>query len=114
MSVSLGDMVYEKVRQVMARREEILTAFIAKYGHQPDEMVMCEQPSTGKFWVEKRSKWVSVKDRLPKEYEDVLAYGEEGIVIAQYYGDDFGGWGTTMNKSTDNITHWMKLPEPPK
>ena len=58
--------------------------------------------------------WISVKDRLPDHYKNVLAFGNEGIIIAQYYGEDFGNWATTMNKSSDHITHWMPLPKPPK
>lgn len=58
--------------------------------------------------------WISVKDQLPKEYKDVLAIGEEGIVIAQYYGEEFGGWGTTMNRSVDHVTHWQPLPALPE
>lgn len=44
----------KKAEEAIIRREEILEAFIAKYGYHPDEMVIYEQPSTGKFWVEKK------------------------------------------------------------
>lgn len=60
------------------------------------------------------TQWISVKDRLPEEYKDVLAFGDEGLIIAQYYGEYLGGWATSINKSTDNITHWQPLPEPPE
>lgn len=36
------------VREVAANREEILTAFIAKYGFQPEE---CEQVTHGSSWM---------------------------------------------------------------
>jgi len=36
---ALQDAAYQKMREVMAQREEILTAFIAKYGFEPDEIV---------------------------------------------------------------------------
>lgn len=40
------------IRDVSANREEILRAFVAKYGFEPDEAVQVQQG--GKWWVEKR------------------------------------------------------------
>ena len=52
--------VAEKVRAVTAQREEILTAFVAKYGFEPDE---CEQvwerdpwDGTERYYVRKRER----------------------------------------------------------
>ena len=75
--------------------------------------------------------WISVEDRLPKEYQEVL--------LKQIYNDDLmigfvsgNGWVescqnidisgnayvetviTTGKKSYDKITHWQPLPKPPK
>lgn len=66
---------------------------------------------TKEAWNKRANEWISVSERFPKEYEDVLAIGEDEIVIAKYYGEDNGGWATSMNKTTDHITHWMPLPE---
>ena len=59
------------------------------------------------------TEWISVKDRLPKLFEDVLTYdGDGGIRInwleelvdeVAYFA--YGG---------KYVTHWMPLPEPPK
>ncbi len=59
-------------------------------------------------------KWISVEERLPKDYVDVLVYDKlDGIGVCQYssvlrkfFGDEEGMYL--------EITHWMPLPEPPK
>lgn len=64
------------------------------------------------------NKWISVKDRLPKNEQDVLAYLNDGeetrIAPCNYYN---GVWfDSVMNCVVvlQNVTHWMPLPEPPK
>lgn len=60
------------------------------------------------------SKWISVKDELPKIGEIVMGADCNGTVDIDYL--------TTANKFTCEypeetdwpITHWMPLPEPPK
>ena len=61
--------------------------------------------------------WISVKDRLPEDDSDVIAYlrtGEEGRISAANYAK--GVWfDCIFNKRvTESTTHWMPLPEPPK
>ena len=64
--------------------------------------------------------WISVKDRLPKDYVSVLAFGDEGLLIAEHYR--FGDWvkfmldkdGRYMCPYPTTIYYWMPLPEPPK
>ena len=69
-------------------------------------------------------KWISVEDRLPEEGQRVIYYFKiTGIDIGRFtrkpfddlpddcqgncfYGSD--GW------LTDDVTHWMPLPEKPK
>ena len=64
-----------------------------------------------------KPKWISVKERLPEEddfyfccvksfcypgriYTNILAYDKGGFKEGRIY--------------TDDVTHWMPLPEPPK
>ena len=61
--------------------------------------------------------WIPVKDRLPEDDSDVIAYlrtGEEGRIFPANYAK--GVWfDCIFNKRvTETTTHWMPLPEPPK
>lgn len=64
------------------------------------------------------SEWVSVKDRLPNDGQDVLAYlcnGEETRIAPFNY--DKGTWYDCVMNCTvaiNSITHWMPLHDPPK
>lgn len=70
--------------------------------------------------------WISVKDKLPKDYQAVLAYG-----IVQHYSAPFNRcivecWyehdcfviNQEIRNEDDNevldVTHWMPIPELPK
>lgn len=53
--LNINELVMKKAKEIAMRKEDILEAFIAKYGYEPDDMIVCEQPSTGSFWVEKRT-----------------------------------------------------------
>lgn len=44
--------VIRQLRGIYEQREEILRAFIAKYGCGPDEVEQVSQPSTGRWWVQ--------------------------------------------------------------
>lgn len=60
--------------------------------------------------------WISVDEKLPEDGSDVLAYMsndvESRIIPANY---DHGIWFDCLfNCHATNITHWMKIPSPPK
>jgi hypothetical protein len=61
--------------------------------------------------------WIPVSERLPENGENVLACrtlinGERTIQKAFQYS---GKWELSWDgASFSNVTHWMKLPEPPK
>lgn len=59
-------------------------------------------------------KWISVKERLPEESGEYLAYcGEYDGICVLYYEvlKTKGKWRTRWK---GDVTHWMELPEPPK
>lgn len=69
--------------------------------------------------IEPKPKWISVKDRLPKEHGEYIIHVENltgfhaldrNVFEATYA---FGQW--LFDGCSDNrVTHWMPLPEPPE
>lgn len=54
---SIREAAMQQYREVMRNREEILKAFIAKHGYEPDEIMLVEQHMNDgsiRFWVEKK------------------------------------------------------------
>lgn len=66
--------------------------------------------------VDAMPRWISVEERLPEDYEDVVIIMRNGasswyrVAYREYGGWSFGGG----RRVTDEVTHWMPLPEPPK
>jgi len=63
----------------------------------------------GEFFA---NKWISVKDRLPEKSGDYIAYTKDGIVWPYFFCGDI--WEDALGFSTETVTHWMPLPEPPR
>jgi hypothetical protein len=70
-------------------------------------------------------KWINIKDQLPDDDREVLAYSKEyGITVGAYYDDrslDGGGeWIPSYCDDADEpringqVTHWMELPKYPE
>ena len=83
------------------------------------------------FWMatealreQEQREWISVKERLPEDERNVLAYygfGRDGIIdsdmrfmgaLCYYCFDPKPHWQHAMSGVI--VTHWMPLPEPPK
>ncbi len=69
------------------------------------------------------NEWVSVKDRLPEEYKDVLCYYEYfryGDFNCMFRTIDRGYYGNGIQvcqarrRQKNKLRAWMQLPEPPK
>ena len=81
-----------------------------------------------------KPKWISVEERLPEEdgrylvftssyliqYVRVLSFAKDGRKVDEY--DFVSAWENVWywydsewgHITTDDVTHWMPLPEPPK
>lgn len=63
-----------------------------------------------------KQKWINVKDKLPKNYGDVLCYTADGSIIQLVYNPKY----QLFNVSFDNVEHairvayWIPLPAPPE
>ena len=69
--------------------------------------------------LEKKSAWVSVRDRLPEKGEYVLVYANAKYINSKKVcidrledGEKTAVWMYTHGWF--EVTHWMPLPEPPK
>ena len=65
-----------------------------------------------------KPRWISVKERLPKDDERVLTIGPKGGMQICRFRDSTPtlGWHfwTAGNARIATVTHWMPLPDPPK
>ncbi|HDR1224593.1 TPA: DUF551 domain-containing protein [Pasteurella multocida] len=71
---------------------------------------MVELPEIVEF--PKYDGWISVKDRLPEEREDILIYTNKGEIKLAYRYDCF--FMSILSHHISTITHWRPLPPPPK
>ena len=60
--------------------------------------------------------WISVEDKLPEEYQQVLAYYYGDVYVLAYYDGGFKDFDEQgyPDEPFEDISHWMPLPEPPK
>lgn len=74
--------------------------------------------------VEVEPKWIAVEERLPKEWEPVLAMiyidelPERPIIDTMWFMGNIDGrneWRVCWNSDRveSDVTHWMPLPKPP-
>jgi len=65
-----------------------------------------------------KPKWISVNERMPEKYVNVLCHLRSLDRQSEYYSIDHlmedGQWWKAANSWKHEVTHWMPLPEPPK
>ena len=57
--------------------------------------------------------WISVTERLPEMWQNVLAVRTDGKFRFDFIGS-LNVWYEDVNFVGYPVTHWMPLPEPPK
>ena len=122
------------LREEHRQRTNSYTTYLAHGGKgDPAEEVGLDALAMAISALEK-TKWISVKDRLPEEDGPYLVttnyFSKRHTINIRYYAKD----GETVHKydlagqkyvwyfydseygyvPTDSVTHWMPLPEPPK
>jgi len=63
------------------------------------------------------NKWISIKDKLPNDYDFVLVARDNGLVTsmeAMYIDEEFIVYRLGMKSVFVDPTHWMEIPAPPK
>ena len=80
-------------------------AQMAAFGYGPDGLALPQKKTSG---------WISVKDRLPEKYEDVIIYGK-------YIGSSGAEYPVMLITDISEFVlsgyvpiAWMPRPEPPK
>lgn len=62
--------------------------------------------------------WISVEDRLPENDDEVLAlfigWDDMKVIRTLEYDKGWEEWSDWNGQVYKNITHWAKMPEPPK
>lgn len=58
--------------------------------------------------------WISVKDRLPEDNKEVLIYCGSYHELGWYESNNKSWRSDFLGCCTDDVTHWIPLPEPPK
>lgn len=62
--------------------------------------------------------WINVKDRLPENTDNVLAFSSKAhnvnCSVEVAFLDEDKQWKGAPTYFTDGITHWQPLPDPPK
>lgn len=72
----------------------------------------------GAKWMQEQEKWISVDDRLPKNFDNILCYLKNSHIVICTFHKKVKSFQVchTLKEVTDNnpVTHWMPLPQPPK
>lgn len=86
------------------------------------ERAIDSAPTVDQRCLQPVEEWISVKERLPEVFDEVIVYFNGFISIAwretekRKNGIVGWHWDSQMHypESLVNVTHWMPLPKPPK
>lgn len=106
----------------MTGKEALEKARRANRKHKMDKMILdllseCKQKLSEIKPQPEANRWIPVSERLPEEADRYLCNIKSFAFPGSYYQDilkyDKGGF-IEGHIYTDDVTHWMPLPEPPK
>ncbi len=60
------------------------------------------------------NEWINCSERMPQVMEDVLVTDGEEVKSMWWNGNKWDSWLSRYSLDSDDVTHWMPLPEPPK
>lgn len=69
------------------------------------------------YATQEKQGWVKTSERLPEWMQDVIVFIEDiGVRIAWVYNDGSETCfrGQYFNKTVEDVTHWMPLPQKPE
>jgi hypothetical protein len=93
-------------------QEAIMTALCQ---HCDSHIEMCEECGMREIIESVPSAWISVKDRLPEDGKNVLAYdSESGSIDMAYYSENEWFLEDLYEIEYLHPTHWMRLPDAPE
>ena len=64
-------------------------------------------------------KWINIKNEYPESDTNILVcLSNKAIRVSYYFQDSFGRWFSSADEIwdkyyTDDVTHWMPLPDMP-
>ncbi|MGY6104287.1 DUF551 domain-containing protein [Pasteurella multocida] len=102
--------VYGKVLGKAKSKERELTEEEKQSGWYDEIDYIIEHPKIVEY--QKCDGWISVKDRLPSEREDILICTNRGEIKIAWRDDVF--FMSLLTYHLSSVTHWQPLPLPPK
>lgn len=85
-----------------------------------DAQITIDEFIKGAEWADSHPNWHKVDEELPPPIGDDSPFSNDVIVTdgcllcKGYYNYISNSWGTVGDIDSDEVTHWMYLPEPPK
>jgi len=104
----------ERERRVAEAYYEYVMTQWGMYSNPDDEIWQGFLKSDEYKAISEADEWIPVSERLPEKHDIVLAYHRKGDMLCEAIHG--GIWTSAVNRfdSTNLVTHWRELPQPPK
>jgi hypothetical protein len=98
------------MNEYISRKDALWIAFLTNASEETKERLQNWAAAD----VQPVDRWISVEDRLPENYIEVLVYDTDCGIVIGWYDKEIGDFVAEFISPLDAVTHWMPLPEPPK